>query len=367
MLDTSSWEFFLLHRICSIDMGNKMDFSAMSTESPSVNFVGRSAENNGVMGKVDLVDGIAPYPAGSLTVALGGSLGSTFLQTDPFYTSQNVSVLSFDENEVSPLARLFLASMVHFESKFKYFPFGRELNKYLRTVYGFNLPIKRDELGKPVVDPSKRFHDEGYVPDWRFMGDFIRSLDHERVTTKNKKTVLNLDVDRWAYFAIGDFFDIKPTRAYKDLVLDDLDDGGSTPVIVNSSTSNGVGGFSTLAPTESGGKITFSDTTDGNTFFYQPDPFIGFAHVQGMYEKDVHNWTQEQLLFLVAILTFDSAGRYNYGRKMTRKSILARKVLLPVAANGEPDWEFMENYIRSLPYGDRIPETATGPAGAVGD
>ena len=29
-------------------------------------------------------------------------------------------------------------------------------------------------------------------------------------------------------------------------------------------------------------------------------------------------------------------------------------VKLPSDANGEPDWQFMENYIKALPYGDRI-------------
>ncbi|MGP5099574.1 methyltransferase [Brachybacterium alimentarium] len=177
-LGTGDWEFFLLKDLCSIDMGNKMDFSAMGTDYPEVNFVGRSAENNGVMGVVDLVEGVTPYPAGALTVALGGSLGSTFLHEQPFYTSQNVSVLRFNNDEVSTYARLFLASMIEFESRFKYFPFGRELNKYIRTVFGFDLPIKRDENGEPVADPTKQYHADGFTPDWQFMEDYIKSLPY---------------------------------------------------------------------------------------------------------------------------------------------------------------------------------------------
>lgn len=172
------WFFFRLSRLCNIDMGNKMDFSAMTTDEPSVNFVGRSAENNGVMGKVDIVEGITPYPAGCITVALGGSLGASFVQDEPFYTSQNVAVLRFDADTVTTLARLFLATMVNFESRFKYFPFGRELNKYIRTIYGFVLPIKRNPDGTPFIDPKKSFHNDGYVPDWQFMEDYMRSLPY---------------------------------------------------------------------------------------------------------------------------------------------------------------------------------------------
>lgn len=150
----------------------------MTTDEPSVNFVGRSAENNGVMGKVDAVEGVTPYPAGCITVALGGSLGASFVQDKPFYTSQNVAVLQFSTTAVDLLTRLFLATMIQFESRSKYFPFGRELNKYIRTIYGFVLPIERNPDGTPVIDPKKSFHDDGYIPDWQFMEDYMRSLPY---------------------------------------------------------------------------------------------------------------------------------------------------------------------------------------------
>ena len=67
-------------------MGNKMDYYAMTSSNPKVNFMGRSAENNGVPSTVDCIAGIPPYKSENITVALGGSLGSTFLQKEDFYT-----------------------------------------------------------------------------------------------------------------------------------------------------------------------------------------------------------------------------------------------------------------------------------------
>lgn len=164
-LNVQSWEYVLLKDICKITMGNKMDASAMSSNEPKVNFVGRSADNNGVAGKVDIVyddkgNKIEPYPAGCITVALGGSLGSTYLQNEPFYTSQNVSVLEFPK-EVSDCAKLFLCTLIYNESKYKYFPFGRELNTHIRTDYGFTIPVTS----------------EG-EPDWGFMENYIKSLPY---------------------------------------------------------------------------------------------------------------------------------------------------------------------------------------------
>lgn len=158
---------------------------------------------------------------------------------------------------------------------------------------------------------------------------------------------MKIDTSTWKYFNIGDYFDIHPTKAYTGLSNKDLNDGGETPFVVNSAANNGIGGFSTKPATEKGNIITFSDTTEGNTFFYQPHDFIGFSHVQGMYEKN-HAWTRNQLLFLVSVLKFTCVGRYTYGRKMTREHIAASSVLLPSDEYGLPDWQWMELYIDSL-------------------
>lgn len=175
---------------------------------------------------------------------------------------------------------------------------------------------------------------------------------------------LNKDTQNWKSFKIGNLFDIYPTKAYKDLSNDDLNDGGNTPFVINSAENNGIGGYSTLSATEKAGVITFSDTTDGNTFFYQPFDFIGFSHVQCMHPIG-HYWTENQALFLVTILMFHNKGLFNYGRKMRRDIISNTEIKLPVLENSNgtpvideskkysddgfiPDWQFMEDYIKSL-------------------
>lgn len=181
-LNTDEWEYFFLKDICTITMGNKLDYTVMSMDNPSVNFVGRSADNNGVAGKVDFVlddkgSVVKPYKAGCITVALGGSLGSSYLQVEDFYTSQNVSVLEF-EDEISDPAKLFITTCIMNESKYKYFPFGRELNTHIRTDFGFTLPIKRKTDGTPIIDNTFKYSPKGYIPDWQWMENYIKSLPY---------------------------------------------------------------------------------------------------------------------------------------------------------------------------------------------
>ena len=96
-IDTSSWKEFKLADIAKLENGNKLDIGKMTQLSPSINFVSRTAKNNGVSSIVDKIEGIEPYPAGCLTLAFGGSVGSCFLQEKPFYTGQNVGVIMFSE------------------------------------------------------------------------------------------------------------------------------------------------------------------------------------------------------------------------------------------------------------------------------
>ena len=53
-------------------------------------------------------------------------------------------------------------------------------------------------------------------------------------------------------------------------------------------------------------------------------------------------------MFLVTILNLEKY-RYNYGRKASQARMKERSIKLP-AKNGQPDWQFMEKYIKSLPY-----------------
>lgn len=93
-------KYFLLNHIANLSYGNKFDKNKMNYNHPSVNFVSRTALNNGVSDYVDKIDNVESFKSGAITLAFGGSVGSTFLQEADFYTGQNVGVIEFDENVV---------------------------------------------------------------------------------------------------------------------------------------------------------------------------------------------------------------------------------------------------------------------------
>lgn len=158
-----------------------------------------------------------------------------------------------------------------------------------------------------------------------------------------------IDTTYWKEFRVGDLFAIHPTKAYK-LTNAQLLNGGHTPVVVNSAYNNGIGGFSTLDATEKGNMITFSDTVDANTIFYQADDFVGYPHVQGMYPigeyKDM--WAPYSLMFFAALFRKTAVSKgFDYGNKF-RRDIAIEIILKLPAKNDAPDWQYMEDYMRNI-------------------
>lgn len=40
------------------------------------------------------------------------------------------------------------------------------------------LPIRYNSNDLPYIDDTNKYSDEGYIPDWQFMEDYIKSLPY---------------------------------------------------------------------------------------------------------------------------------------------------------------------------------------------
>ncbi len=330
-LDLDKWGSFRISDLFPILQNGKAN-QGMLSDGTECFYVGAKKNDNGVMLHCAYDEDLIQKGNCIIFICNGqGSVGyANYMDVDFIGTTDIVA--GYNEN-LNQYNGLFIATILCQERP-KY-SFGRKWKTHLKDTV-IKLP--------QTLDGN---------PDWKYMEQYIKSLNHKPLTTMNKsENVLQLDIENWKEFKVGDFFDIHPTKFIEGVSAGDCVDYGA-PLVVNSAENNGIAGLCDILPTEEGNIITFSDTTDGNTFFYQPKPFIGFAHIQGMYPK-TRKWSKEELLFLSTIMMFDSKGKYSYGRKMRRDIILEIKIKLPVDKTGNPDWQFMKNYIKSLPYGDRI-------------
>ena len=178
------WREYRLYDIFDISYGNKFDKVDMTYKSPIINFIGRSGENNGIVGVVDLIDNVKPYQSGCLTLALGGSIGSCFVQQKDFYTGQNIAVLK-SKNDISNEIKKVLAKIIQKTAQSgKYETFNNELNKHIKTDFVFTLPSKNKQ------------------PDFEMMEEIILNLKKQTelnrlLELKMKNNITKLDTSKW--------------------------------------------------------------------------------------------------------------------------------------------------------------------------
>lgn len=147
----------------------------------------------------------------------------------------------------------------------------------------------------------------------------------------------------WKAFQIGMLFDVKGTVTTKPGALIA---GGNTPRITCSATNNGLDGFYYNSPTELGNVMTVESAAVGYVT-YQENDFIATDHVEKLVLKD-RILTPGLGLFMKSAIDKAVSGKYNYGYKFSQDRIKRQMIMLPVTDTGEPDYDFMEQYIKDL-------------------
>lgn len=298
--------------------GNKFDLNKMEltdySDTNCVNFVGRTAKNLGVSAIVKKIENIEPYKADCITVALGGSILSTFIQPKPFYTSQNIMVL-IPKKEMTFNEKLFYCICIE-KNKRKYSAFGREANRTLKNLI---VPAKAPNWISKITPPA-------YI-------DVSEPLLKEKIFLEKKD---------WESFVLGDMFDIKKG---KRLTKEDME-YGKTPFIAAIDSNNGYRDFINKEPIHEGNTITVNYNGSVAEAFYQAFPFWASDDVNVLYPKFEMNVFNA--LFLVTVIKLEKY-RFNYGRKWHVERMDKSPISLP-AKNGKPDFSFMERYIKTLPY-----------------
>ncbi len=153
---------------------------------------------------------------------------------------------------------------------------------------------------------------------------------------------LSLNDVEWKEFRIEKVFDVSGTTTTHPT---ELKIGGRTPRITCAATNNGLDDVYSNLPTEKGGVLTVDSATDGY-ISYQEKDFIATDHVEKIMLKDNKRMNKHIGLFLKSAITKSISSKYGYGYKFSQKRIRPQIIMLPVDKNGNPNWRFMEDYIK---------------------
>jgi len=306
-----------LSEVFDIEYGNQLNLNAMTSISNGTNFVSRSSQNLGVVDAVNNVPGVTPYEAGLITVTLGGTyLLSSFIQPKPFYTAQNIKVLK-PKGEMSFSLKAFYCLCIS-KNRFRYTSHGREANKSL------------DEMVVPSLDS---------IPEWVNVHD--AEVIDPSAYHKYKSDINSFD---FKYFKLEKLFDIGRGRGARksDVIID-----GNTPFITSTDKNNGVSGYVNNKPCHEGNVISVNRNGSVAEAFYQSKPFCS--------TEDVHIFTPKfkmniyHAMYVIPLLRAEKF-RYTYGRKWGLERMNNTLIKLPSGIDGNPAWQEIEKYVKSLPY-----------------
>ncbi len=155
-----------------------------------------------------------------------------------------------------------------------------------------------------------------------------------------------MDTKKWKWFSISNLFD-EPYKglAYnaQDLTPCDSKNPNAIRYVTRTDTNNGLKSFvinEGFVEYEKGNAITIGDTT--STVYYQTSDFICGDHIVILRSKFLN---EIRGIFIASLLNRERY-RYNYGRAFKKELIYATKIKLPVDFNGNPDWQWIENYVK---------------------
>lgn len=322
-LNVDNWKEFVVGDIFLCETTSALNINeAISGPFP---YITRSTSNNGL---TDYYGNSEKSVKGNcITIGAEGTIA--FYQPKDFIPG--VKIYTIRHEKLNPLNAMFVLTILNSYSYLYSYGRARILEK-----------LKQEIIKLPVDS-------EGNI-NWLFMEDYIKSINHKPITTHNNNVQLSkINTSDWKEYKITDIFTkIEQGKAHDNL----LDDGNELVYIGAKKDDNGVMRHcaQNIKLSHDGNCVIFICNGQGSVGYslYLDREFIATTDVKIGYGTHINKYTG---LFLVTILDKERE-KYSFGRKWG-PHLKNTTIKLPTK-DDKPDWEFMENYIKSLPYGDRI-------------
>jgi len=191
------------------------------------------------------------------------------------------------------------------------------------------------------------------IDEITFMEILLKNNFTNKAILQEKKTI---NIKQWKDIKISDIFYIEKGERLTE--ANRIDGTISIPLITASSINNGITSFIDYETFIKKKKINLNKITIDMfaNVFYQYFNYFSDDNIHTLYFKDNEHdkYYQNKYinLFLVTILK-KIKNKYSFGRQVRLKRLWQETIKLPYL-NGYPDFEFMERYIKSLPYSMEI-------------
>ena len=324
MIDTSTWKEFKIS-----DIGFKNFHGIRQKQSDRIEgdtpLLTAGKENQGVASYI----GNPPSTyIDSITVDM---FGNSFFHKGVYAGDDNIYF--FVNDNVSDEAKLFIATIINTDNTPKY-AFKDQFRQPQADALSVHLPATPDGQ-----------------PDWDYMESYMKAvMEESEKSLENLKrtddTKHLIDASEWGKFSCKELFECKNTGNI--LARDVIDGSGDTPYVTASGYNNGVVAHIDASNYEiiKGHCILVGGKTF--TITYQKDDFVS---------NDSHNFTIRvkdcdisdlDYLYLASMIYTYFGQKYSWNDAVTKDKLLDESIPLPITSTGEPDWQYMEDYMKQI-------------------
>lgn len=325
-VDVKNWKQFRLDDFFEIERGtSRVMRNLLDGDIP---IIAAARADQGVAGFYDVQ---AEY-SDEITISCNGvGCGSVFYHRGPFAITGDSAVMKAKFN-LSENMKLFVTAVCDSLFSVKY-SYAEKCNPAGLLDELISLPVMFDG-----------------APDWAYMDAYMSEIMQKEKVYADQLASLTaeavadghvLDTSAWRAFRIGELFEIhKGRRLTKANQID-----GNIPFIGATMFNNGVTSF--IGNTEyvfQGHCLSVCYNGAVGVTFVQREPFWASDDVNVLYARE--SVSEQCLMFMAPLI--EQVGKYNfaYVDKWTQEQMAASHIYLPVTSSGDPDWIFMEQYMR---------------------
>lgn len=252
------------------------------------------------------------------------------------------NIYFFQNDKISNNVKKFITQMINMNSsKFSY-------GKQFRQQFADNLKILL-----PVTSSGEI--------DYEFMESFIQKLENAKLGEYKeyaKKRVneilfskkienVKLEEKNWEEFVIGDIFQ-KFIQGKSKGLNHLIEKNGSVPYLGATNKNNGVLTFvnEEKSMIQKGNCICFIRNGQGSVGYsvYKKESFISTSDNTIAYADWLNFYTGNFIVTCSDMIR----SKYSFGYKRNNERLLKDKIILPTTPAGEPDYLYMENYIKDI-------------------
>lgn len=325
-IDTSGWKEFRVGDLFAAERGKVKNIQPLCPgETP---IIAAGAYNQGIAGMYEIDSAYE----NRITISCNGAgCGSTFYHPYKFNVNGDAITL-IEKNSMSDKAKSFIACILNgaFTRKYSY----EEKCSPQKAL---------DEIVRLPATPDG-------APDWAYMESYMANLEAkvaesltmlQAAKDAEKKKV---DTREWGEFRVGELFD---AALSKDDIQPKVIVEGNTPLVSSGKENNGI-----IALIDNkNARLWEANTLTVDMFgkvFYQEQPYYAVSHGRVNILMPRMPMTKHCMQFIGCAIERVTTDKYAFSEMCTGTKLLKDVILLPKDKTGQPDWAYMEEYMREI-------------------